>query len=280
MKVLSIYLSIISSYLFCACNNSSRVEFQITNCPKQISYLGIDLKDSLFTSYELYHDGFCYTNIDTIRILKEFISGSQQVYLKDSIDLASKDIDFHESSPDHAKISMKLREKSDTAFSISSQIKSIYHNGTESNTISFSYQLPCKKKINSPRTDLVDTMSCNTSAGVGDRYLVTFGHEGYCIPEIDSIAGTGTFYSDNGFLWNSSSFLVPRERVTFQANNYYLQEISFKLCVTNSYSDYVDTYFYVVYKDGSKSNLSRFKILFYKLEKKLFKGIHAKVGIK
>ncbi len=260
----------ISLSLFARCNRTSDLKVEISTCPKHLTFINTDFIDTNFTSINIHHQGFCYNSIDSVILVKDFILGDKSTYLTDTLKVAMENIVFNESSNESCLFSIKLIELSDTSESIAGKLTAIYQNRTESNTIAFSYQLPCKKHIDTVATELIDTMSCETASGTGDRHLISFEHQGYCTQEIDSIAGYGDFYSNDGFFWNSSYFLVPRERITFQENNTFLQKISFKLCITNHYSDYVNTKFYLVYKDGSKSNVAFFKILFdYQNEKSL-----------
>lgn len=259
----------ISIGLFTMICCSSEFNVQTNICPKQISLINTNFADSGFTIYKLYHDGFCYENIDTLKILKEFLSGKKNVYLLDTLNIAAKNVNYSGKSENNTNINLKLIEPSDTSLSISTKLTAIYQNNTESNTIGFIYQLPCKKRIDSAKTKLIDTMVCITSAGLGDRYLVTFEHRGYCVNEIDSIACSGNFFASDGYLWNNSTFLVPCERIVFQKNDTYLQKVSFKVCVTNNYADYVDTQFYIIYKGGDKSNIINFKLFYSFPDKKL-----------
>jgi hypothetical protein len=262
MKNNLVFCLTINILLICSCNRSTRLNVEITNCPKQIEFINTDFTDSGFTTYNLYHEGFCYNSIDSIRIIKEFKSGTAEVYLSETLNLVAKNIDFYEGSDNNTMFNIKLIEPNDTAENISARIAAIYENSTESNTVEFSYQTPCKRQIGQTITELIDTMSCNTTAGDGDRHLITFEHQGYCVSDIDSISVYGNFCSQNGYIWSSSSVLIPREKITFQENNTYLQKISFRLCITNNYADYVENQIYLIYKDGDKSNLTKFRIYF------------------
>jgi len=256
------FLLLISIITLMRCSTSNELKVDIKTCPKQIDLVNTDFSDTGFTAYQIYHDGFCYENIETLLITKEFASGKQKVYLLDTLKLKDPNLDFYESSDNGAKLYVKLIEPDDTSEIVSGKIKAIYQNQTESNTIDFSYNLPCKKEIKVSATKLIDTMSCNTSAGPGDRYRVYIDHQGYCTQQIDSILGYGEFYSLDNYFWNSSTVIITPDRITVADSTVYHQNINFRLCITNSYSDYIDVKFYCIYKDKTKSNTTKTRIFF------------------
>lgn len=251
-------------FLLYQCNRSSDLKVEITTCPKQLSFESTEMLDPGFTALNILHQGFCYDFVDSLSITRNYSSGENLIYLSDTVSIGHRNIDFTNKTDESSLLNVRIHETSDTAKSVTGKITAIYQNKSRSNTLDFSYELPCVKQIELPIYSLIDTSTCETDAGTGDRYLISFIHKGYCADEIDSISGNGDFYSLDGYFWNSSDFSLPRNRIIFPQTITYTQQISFKLCITNGYSDYIHNRFWMVYKDGSKSNVAELDLFFAK----------------
>jgi len=270
---IKIPLLLVGVGLFYHCNRASDLKVETTACAKQISFESTEMLDPGFTTLHILHQGFCYEFIDSIAITRNYSSGENQVYLSDTVSIGSRNIDFSNETDESSLLNVRIYETGDTAKSVNGQITAIYQNQSKSNTLDFSYQLPCAKHIELPVYSLIDTSSCQTDAGMGDRYLISFIHKGYCTSEIDSISGGGDFYSLDGYFWNSSDFSLPLSRIIFPQSISYTQQISFKLCITYGYSDYIENKFWMVYKDGTTSNVVHLDIFF---EPQIIKSISEK----
>lgn len=252
--MLNLYLILVFVSILSRCDRSGDLKVEISTCAKQLAFIGADFTDTSHTTLNIKHLGFCYDYIDSLSFTKEYISGSKNIFAIDTGSVKKAEIEFADRTDKQPVIKLNMVEISDTAESISVRLIAVYKNNTKSNPIEFSYQLPCKKEISNPDYVLMDTMSCETSAGTGDRFMVSFTHTGYCTQDIDSIVGHGDFYSYDGYFWNSSSYQVPKERIILDENNTYQRQISHKLCITFNYSDFVHNRFYAVYHDGTRSN--------------------------
>ncbi len=270
---IKLYLLLFSLVLFLRCNRPSDLKVEITTCPKQLSFESSEMLDPGFTTLNILHQGFCYESIDSLVITRNYSSGENLVYLLDTVSIGRRNIDFTNKTDESSLLNVRIYETGDTAKSVTGKITAIYQNKSQSNTLEFDYELPCAKQIELPVYSLIDTSSCETSAGTGDRYLITFFHKGYCTDEIDSISGSGDFYSLDGYFWNSSTFSLPLARIIFPTNKTYTQQISFKLCITYGYSDYIENKFWMVYKDGTNSNVVHLDIFF---EPQIIKSISKK----
>ena len=253
---------------FFSCNRSSMLKVEMNICPKQIELESAEAKDSGTTTIKLLHNGFCYDFIDSLNITRKYFTGTQKLFIEYTDYLSRRNFRMDNQTDDNCHLNIKSHELSDTAQNITAEITAIYKNGSSSNTVEFSYQTPCNKEISNPTSILLDTSACETSAGTGDRFLVSFRHKGYCTTEIDSIGGSGKFYSFDGYFWNSSDFLVPRERIIFHENNSFVQRIDFKLCVTFHETDFVRNKIWLIYKDKTRSNKAAFEIIFNRHKKK------------
>ena len=264
--------------MVCGCDRSGKLNVEIESCSKQIIVENTETSNAGITTIELQHNGFCYDLIDSFYVTKQYISGKEEVFSTDATPYGNRNFKIENILDDNCTIYIKTYDLSDSAQIITAKVTARYKNQSLSNTAEFSYQTPCKKIITVPTYKLLDTSACETSAGIGDKFLVSFYHQGYCTDEIDSIGGAGDFYSFDGYFWNSADFLIPRERIIFHDNTIFTQQLDFKLCVTYTGSDYVSNKIWIIYKNRSKSNIAPFDIVFdQKLRKKTKASINKNV---
>ncbi|MFN8257556.1 MAG: hypothetical protein U0W24_17810 [Bacteroidales bacterium] len=258
-SILNIFFFVV---IILSCQKETRLETEVVVCPKMIGFESVE-KDTIgYTHYNLKHEGFCYDMIDSVWLSRRYISGTGINMGVDTMVLNNRYFEIDSKTDDQCTIKIKKTEWTDTAKTITAYVSLIYKNASVSNTDSMTYKPFCAKILEEPSYELLDTSACETEAGTGDRYLVSFKHHGYCTDEIDSISGFGDFYSNDGYYWNSSDFSLPVERILFPENTTYVQKLQFRLCVTFKGSDLVDTQFCMIYHDGSRSNYARIDIVF------------------
>jgi len=202
--------------LLANCDRQADLRVEINTCQKQLFFESTDFSYIGYTTIKLVHKGFCYNSIDSISITKKYISGTNQIFMYDTIKIGFENIIFSNSTDESSTISLKFHERCDTASKISAKVVGIYKNNSTSNTLEFVYKFPGSKQLNLSMSTLLDTLNCETSTATGHRFLVNYEEREYCIQEINSIAGNCDFYLLDGYSCNSSDFSISGKRFIFQ----------------------------------------------------------------